>query len=287
MPEYSFGWVPSPPDHRDHIFRSSMGPLSLPDSVLLVAPPLPAPFEPAWNQGRLGSCGPHSEGKDIVFAQLRQDKRERAIMPSRLFMYYTTRMLMNTVNQDSGVNNRAMLKALAQYGWCSEELWPYDVSKFRDRPPAGCFAQAATRKITEYLSVPQSLDQMRGCLAQGDPFIFGFSCYESLQSDAVARTGDIPMPGRNERQVGGHDVLIVGYDDSTRKFKLVNSWGDWGQGGYGTISYEYATHPRLASDFWTVRHSALKDDVPPPPPARTRTITIAGDARILIDGKEV
>jgi C1A family cysteine protease len=37
-------------------------------------------------------------------------------------------------------------------------------------------------------------------------------------------------------------------------FLVRNSWGTaWGQGGYGTISYDYVTNNALAGDFWTVR----------------------------------
>jgi C1A family cysteine protease len=185
-------------------------------------------------------------------------------MPSRLFVYYTTRMLMGTLSYDSGVDNRSMLKALAQYGWCDESMWPYNIAKYKHNPPPECFRQAETRKIQSYLAVRQTLEDMKACIAGGDPFIFGFSVYQSI--DEAEATGIIPYPKRNERSVGGHDVILVGYDDATQMFKLRNSWGNWGQQGYGWISYKYATNPNLATDFWTVRHSALPDVIPPLPP---------------------
>jgi C1A family cysteine protease len=189
-------------------------------------------------------------------------------MPSRLFTYYATRELMNTIESDSGVDNRSLLKSLARFGWCDESLWPYNPNRFRDRPPTAAYEQAATRKIVQYLSVPQTLTQMKGCLAGGDPFIFGFTVYESLMSDTVERTGVVPMPRQYEVAVGGHDVLIVGYNDATRHFKFRNSWGQWGQNnaGCGFIPYEYAANPQLASDFWTVRHSAIPTPTPEPVP---------------------
>ena len=62
------------------------------------------------------------------------------------------------------------------------------------------------------------------------------------------------MPGRDESVLGGHAVLLVGYDDSTRRFRLRNSWSeDWGQQGYGTLPYEYVTDGNLSDDFWCVR----------------------------------
>ena len=84
--------------------------------------------------------------------------------------------------------------------------------------------------------------------------MFGFSVYESFESQAVADTGTVPMPAPGEALLGGHAVLIVGYNDATHRFRVRNSWGpDWGDGGYFTMPYAYVTDPNLASDFWTVR----------------------------------
>ena len=71
---------------------------------------------------------------------------------------------------------------------------------------------------------------------------------------AVAKSGNAPMPGPAEKVVGGHCVLIVGYDDSSQRFLCMNSWSTkWGQKGFFTIPYAYLTDSDLASDFWTVR----------------------------------
>jgi len=52
-------------------------------------------------------------------------------------------------------------------------------------------------------------------------------------------------------------MLAVGYDDSTKRFLVRNSWGkSWGikdgnLQGYCTIPYTYLTNRSLADDFWT------------------------------------
>jgi C1A family cysteine protease len=62
------------------------------------------------------------------------------------------------------------------------------------------------------------------------------------------------MPGSQERVLGGHAIVAVGYDDKTRLFKFRNSWGTgWGDKGYGHLPYAYLTDTNLASDFWTIR----------------------------------
>ena len=95
---------------------------------------------------------------------------------------------------------------------------------------------------------------MKGCLASKFPFVFGFTAYESFESPKVAKTGILGMPASDEKVVGGHAVMAVGYDDATRMFIVRNSWGSsWGQKGYYRMPYAYLTDSNLASDFWTIR----------------------------------
>ena len=75
--------------------------------------------------------------------------------------------------------------------------------------------------------------------------------YESFESAAVAKSGIVPIPGHHEKKVGGHCVVLVGYDDSKSMFIVRNSWGtSWGQEGYFMMPYVYMTNARLSSDFW-------------------------------------
>jgi C1A family cysteine protease len=142
---------------------------------------------------------------------------------------------------------------VATTGYCPETEWPYDITKFTQRPPAVCYKNAKKYKALKYQRVMQILSQMKGCLAAGNPFVAGFSVYESIYRSEVEKTGDIPLPQQAEALVGGHAILIVGYDDTKRVFNLRNSWGDgWGDGGYGTLPYSYLSSPFLASDFWVI-----------------------------------
>ncbi len=101
---------------------------------------------------------------------------------------------------------------------------------------------------------------MKACLVgnpsaniKGRPFIFGFTVYESFESEEVTKTGIVPLPEASESVKGGHDVLAVGYDDSTRRMKMKNHWGvSWGDKGYFYMPYAYCTDPKLSGDFWVV-----------------------------------
>lgn len=272
MAKYAMGWIPSAPDFRDRMYAPK------PDVVAAELPPsidLSDKCGDVFNQGSLGSCGPQTAASDLIHAQLGHEKRPTAEMPSRLFVYYCTRGLMGTINQDSGVSNRELMKALNRYGWCDEVLWPYsdDKQTFRRKPAQECFEQGSQRRISEYLAVPQKLDTMKACLAGGDPFIFGFSVYSSISK--AEKGGVVPFPSGSDQMQGGHDVLVCGYDDAKGQFKFKNSWGkNWGDKGYGYISYQYATHPQLASDFWTVNKSYLPAPAEPEPPPQADDLTI-------------
>jgi C1A family cysteine protease len=100
-----------------------------------------------------------------------------------------------------------------------------------------------------------TLDEIRAYLAEGFPFVFGFSVYECFESQAVAWTGVLNMPKPGEAQVGGHAVMAAGYNDAKKTFIVRNSWGDdWGMKGYFTIPYKYVFDRDLSGDFWTMRH---------------------------------
>ena len=96
-------------------------------------------------------------------------------------------------------------------------------------------------RVVPYQRVEQTEPELRGCLASGYPFVFGFSVYESFESVRVTRTGVVPMPSRHESVLGGHAVLAVGYDDAEQSFIVRNSWGTgWGDKGFAYASLDYA-----------------------------------------------
>ena len=138
-----------------------------------------------------------------------------------------------------------------------ETDWPYDITLFAVEPPPSAYADAASHKLLQYQRVLPRLNQIKSCLAAGFPFVFGFTVYESFESDAVAATGVVPMPGTSESVLGGHAVMAAGYDDSQMRLIVRNSWGSgWGQAGYFTMPYAYVLDSDLASDFWTLRSVA-------------------------------
>jgi len=242
-----YGWIPDLPDHRDFYYAAPRF-ATLPRRLDLTSK-CPA----VYDQGQLGSCTANAIAAAIQFDQMKQ-KLPKVSRPSRLFIYYNERAMEGTVDSDSGAQIRDGIKSVAKQGDCPESLWPYVVARFRTRPPARCYQDAIHHKAVVYQRLQQDLTSMRGCLAAGYPFVFGFTVYQSFESADVARTGRVELPRPGEGVVGGHAVMAVGYDDLAERFVVRNSWGTgWGKRGYFTMPYAYLTQSSLADDFWTIR----------------------------------
>ncbi len=70
----------------------------------------------------------------------------------------------------------------------------------------------------------------------------------------MAKSGHLDIPRAGEKQLGGHAVLAVGYEEGSQWFIVRNSWGaQWGMDGYFTMPYPYLLQSTLASDLWTIR----------------------------------
>jgi C1A family cysteine protease len=242
-----YGWLPDLPDHRDLLYGAVRPvPPTLPPHV-----DLRSTCSPIENQGNLGSCTANALAGALEFLEQKDEVLFTNV--SRLFIYYDERVIEHTVKSDSGAMLRDGIKTLAKQGVCSEKKWPYVVSKFAAKPSVACYKEALQHQITSYHRIV-TLDEMRTCLAEGFPFVFGFTVYESFESQQVAQSGVLQMPQTGERTLGGHAVLGVGYDDAAKRFIVRNSWGSgWGQKGYFTMPYDYLNNRNLSDDFWTVR----------------------------------
>ena len=252
-----YGWRPQLPDARDRLYAAKpTGPLP---SECDLRPSMP----PVYDQGQLGSCTGNAIAAAMEYERDRQGLSD--FVPSRLFVYYNERALEGTVSSDAGAVIRDGIKVVNSDGVVPETLWPYDIGMFSVKPPKRCYVAAETDKAVHYEAI-QTLGDLKDAIASNLSVVFGFTVYQSFESQAVAQSGVLPMPKPGEATVGGHAVVAVGYSDSKNQVIVRNSWGaSWGDHGYFYMPYQYMTGSKasadsspingahLANDFWAIQ----------------------------------
>ncbi len=246
MTKRKHGWKPDIGDRRDlHFKPKKVG--RQPSRV-----DLRDRFFPVWNQGSLGSCTAHAVGAACQFLDI-FDRDMQIVTPSRLFLYYNARLLEGTTASDDGAFIRNAIKSAAKFGYPSEDLWKYRTKDFARKPSPTVYKNSGNT-VKRYERVQRNLGHFRKLLADGLPIVIGISVYTSLETEKVTKTGVIPLPKKTEKMIGGHAILVVGYDNDEKHFIIRNSWGaGWGAEGYGFLPYEFIKDADLSDDFWVIR----------------------------------
>lgn len=260
MNKHLYGWKKQTEDVRDYGFDRFVQIKNLNTTAL---PPIVSNRK--WcsavqDQGQLGSCTGNAWTGLLQYNENKIGVGKNFKWLSRLFVYYNERELSNNQAVDSGAQLRDGATVIAKQGVPWEYMWPYDVSKFTDKPNQNCYNSALANTIHSYYAL-NTLADMKTCLAAGQCFVFGFNVYQFFESQEMANTGILNMPTTEELSsgpIGGHAVMAIGYNDNTQMFTIKNSWGTgWGLPGnltgYFGMPYQYML--TQASDWWTV----LKD----------------------------
>lgn len=250
-----YGWKPDLGDFRDLVFTPRV--FSLPEKV-----DLSAKFPEVFDQLRIGSCTANAWSAQVAYTIAVATGQTPPDVPSRLFIYYNERAIEGTTGEDSGAYIRDGVKTIATIGVCDEGEWPYDTSKFTLKPPAVCYTDSKKEIALKYMSVAPS--DIQSALADNFAVVIGFTVYSSFEN--IDSTGIMPMPARNESVLGGHAVVVVGYEtiNGVLYFRCRNSWSkSWGYSGYFFMPAQYLMDRNLASDFWTIE--LVGDSVPPDP----------------------
>ncbi len=246
---FGYGTVKDGHDTRDHVYE----PTARHEARLPKKVDLRSHMPPVYNQHHLNSCSAHAIAGALWFEERHRHGNPRHPSPSRLFIYFNERAIEGVLAHNGPVSLRAGYKTVARDGVCSEPMWPYDVRRFRRPPPARCREAATEHKAIRYMRIQRNLTDMRACLADEQPFTFGFNVHKTFKSQLVKQTGVVPRPSHLDKALGGHAMLAVGYLDDSLHFIVRNSWGrSWGDLGYCYIPYECMLDPDLAWDFWTV-----------------------------------
>lgn len=239
-----FHWVKDYPDPRDYHYKN----------IRVATPPrvdLRQWCTAIEDQGNLGSCTGQAIAGAIEYLNAKSGKPTDV---SRLYIYWYERQMIGTVNYDSGAYIRDGIKVVANRGASLERLWPYNIARYRIEPNKSAVTDGSKRKVTLY----ERITNLTGCInaiANGFPVTVGFLVYSSFLNRMVTLTGMMPYPNvARERLLGGHAVLLVGYDNNTSRFIARNSWGtNWGDRGYFYMPYSVISNRSMSDDFWVIK----------------------------------
>lgn len=211
--------LPSPEDERD--FVASVEELDvLPSHVMLNG------FR-VKNQGRLGTCTAFSILSS--FEYLNKKHKGRELDMSELFLWYNTRV---SAKMGSGAFLRDVLKYCQKEGMALEHYCPYVMQNWNKEPGFGAFFSSRYFRIKRYEKLFNT-KEIRASLVEGVPVVFGMKIHE----DKLRMDNDSVIQWPSGRFVGGHAMLIVGYNPTG--FVILNSWGSsWGDGGMAVLPYK-------------------------------------------------
>ncbi len=89
-------------------------------------------------------------------------------------------------------------------------------------------------------------------LYEGNCVVLGFMVYPNFYR--TRHDGKMRMPLVHTGPVGGHAILVVGYDDPSQCLICRNSWGrDWGADGYFYMPYAFARNANYVFDVWSIK----------------------------------
>ena len=197
------------------------------------------------SQGRLGSCTANAAVS--MYEMLMKHEKNYALNLSRLFVYYNSRLLEQTVSTDTGAYLSDVIRALKMYGLCAEVLWPYQVENFAVKPTVDCYEDGRKRTIKDYYKLSGVTD-MLDALNNNRLVAIGLEVFEDFKELAAPYTVDLPKD--NQLPEGGHAMFLVGYDRDRRVFLAKNSFGTyWADQGYCWITFDYAD--KYVVDMWT------------------------------------
>jgi len=310
------GWVPDEVDDRDRMYDLTFRVPWGSESYLRTTKDYENYWNEVYDQGSTSSCTANAVSAAYAFESNRskdiEAKTKKAFLPSRSFIYYNARRgepENNDVDDekeliaDDGSQIRLAMRSLQKFGVCKEVSWPLRSETVKWYPGPYAFYEAQKYMIRSYqykrLDVKrgdkdrnaiiskqdvQTMDKdgdtvlfnLRSCLSQGSPVIFGFRLYtvkneagnnvidwRQSKNSAITKwyLPDVPKARRHygpEVQAGGHAVLAVGFLDQKKNNRTgwvlcQNSWGsDEDDPGcpFFWMPYSYITDFSATMDFW-------------------------------------
>ncbi len=199
------------------------------------------------NQGEINSCIGWAMGYGALTISHayregntdQKDVTKKAF--SALYLYNQAKM----GNCMGGANIQQTAKVLKDKGNCPSKEFDSPLADCDREPDEALITLAQKHAIKDYIALfnnssapKEKVVRTKRSLAEGKPVVVGMKIRESLK--ILTSEAPIWQPGGEaDKHIGGHALVVVGYNDSSGVFDLLNSWGpNWGDNGFFQMRYK-------------------------------------------------
>jgi len=218
-------------------------------------------FPPIIDQENINCCVPISISTIYYYLTFKQNNIIK-MQISSLYLYNLIKKqnslefisescdsLDSAFNDDPGATIYETLKILKKKGSCPEFLYTYNKNNFTKIPDNNLLNFASKCKLLNFTKIYRF--NIKQYLLNDNPVICGIKIFNSFHSDKTIRTGIIDLPHKLDYLLGGHSIVIIGFNNYIDSYIFINSWGtSWGNKGLGIIPYTYINNKDYADEFY-------------------------------------
>lgn len=213
---FGTGALQSPDDERDFPLEWLLSADGVdPQAIVLPATYVVPKRPPILNQGNTPMCVAYSTSSMKSY----QDYDDQ--VPAKYWNFDEPLFFRQIGGTSQGAYLRVAMDRLLKYGY-----------------PVYSLGQASKHKIRAYYAVPKDLYSIKVAVKAYGELVMARPWYHSwLRSPESGVNYILPRP---DYSIGGHAIVIDGWDDNRKALRLRNSWGSvWGYGGDAFMPYAY------------------------------------------------
>jgi len=203
-----------------------------------VLPDLP----PVWyDQEDINSCVGHAIAFCLSYFYYK--KTQQAVMFSPMYVYWHARYIRGTIYRDDGSFLIDGVNSVVRWSACREKVWQHSHSNLTLQPSPEAYEDAMNFALTARYAVVRTVDEMKKALIHQLPVVLGFPVPEHFRRSLNGSEVFVMPPQPNERILGGHAIVVIGFSDYKDAFLCRNSWGrDWSIDGNFWLHYDYVNN---------------------------------------------
>jgi C1A family cysteine protease len=137
-------------------------------------------------------------------------------------------------------NTTGLAEILKTVGTCSWNQMPFVNGKTCSVITTAQTDAAASNRIAGYARLDKNeitnVNELKSWIYAGYPLWFAVK----IDKTSFNKSGTTVWKESLGASNGSHAMVLMGWDDTRKAFKIANSWGnDWGDNGFGYVDYEY------------------------------------------------